>query len=141
MHEFSPPRITLAREPSEYSERVVEELLSADAVFPEQFWGCRDGTIPLSGERALMWAVFADAVDCYRRFAHAKTAHGRAEFKEVRSWVLSTDWDWPFSFVNLCEAFGFDPGGVRLALDRWSTGRLRRAVRRQRFRPVTLHAA
>src|SRR5262249_44721143 len=141
MHEASPRQARVALEPSQYSERVVEELLSADAVFPEQFWGCRDGTMPLSGERALMWAVFADAIDCYRRFAHARSARGRPAVSEVQNWVLSTDWDWPFSFVNLCEAFGFDPGGVRLALSRWSTGSAQRVVRRQRFRPVALHAA
>jgi len=128
-------------EPSEHSERVVEELLSADAVFPEQFWGCRDGTIPLSGERALMWAVFTDAIDCYRRYAHASSLRGRTEFKEVESWVLGTDWDWPFSFVNLCEAFGFDPAGVRSALARWRSDRAARVVPRQRFRPVALRAA
>jgi hypothetical protein len=128
-------------EASEHSERAVAELLSADAVFPEQFWGCRDGTIPLSGERALMWAVFADAIDCYRRYAHATSLRGRTEFKEVEGWVLGTDWDWPFSFVNLCEAFGFDPAGVRLGLRRWRSHSAPRVVPRQRFRPVTLHAA
>ena len=82
MHESSPRPLTLSIEPTEYSERVVEEILNADAVFPEQFWGCRDGTIPLSGERALMWAVFADAIDCYRRFAHAKSSRARPSVRD-----------------------------------------------------------
>ena len=128
-------------DPREHSDRAVQDLLSADAVLPQQFWTCRDGTIRLSGERALMWAVFADGIDCYRRTAHATSTQQRADFAEIESWVLGTDWDWPFSFVNLCQVFGFDPAGVRDALQRWKNRPPERALPRQRFRPVTLHAA
>ena len=65
----------------------------------------------------------------------------RAEFAEAECWVFTTDWDWPFSFVNLCELFGFDPEAVRRALRAWKRAGRDAALRRQRFRPVTLHAA
>jgi hypothetical protein len=125
----------------EYAERAVQELLSADAVLPEQFWGSEGNARSSSGEVSLMWAVFADGIDCYRRNAHASSLRQRTEFKEAEFWVLATDWDWPFSFVNLCEAFGFDPVAVRGALERWKHQGTERGFRRQRFRPVALHAA
>ncbi len=128
-------------DPREYAEQAVQDLLAADSVLPEQFWAVRDGTLPESGERGLMWAVLTDGIESYRRNAHASSALRRAEFKEAERWIMGTDWEWPFSFVNLCEAFGFDPAGVRDALQRWKRLRAAHILRRQRFRPVTLHAA
>jgi len=122
-------------DPREYAEPVVQELLSANAVLPA------DGALHLSGERALMWAVFADGVDSYRRTADATSPERRAEFQEAELWMLGTDWDSPFSFVNLCDTFGFSATGVRQALLRWRREHARQAFRRQRFRPITLHAA
>jgi hypothetical protein len=128
-------------DPQEYAEHAVQDLLAADAVLPEQFWGVQDGTIRESGERGLMWAVLTDGIECYRRNAHGGSGPQREAFKEAEHWIMSTDWDWPFSFVNLCEAFGFDPAGVRRALRRWRSAHAAHVLPRQRFRPVTLHAA
>ena len=125
----------------ESAESGLRELLGADAVLPEQFWDDASGSTRGSGERALMWAVLTDGIECYRRNAHARSALRRAEFKEAEHWLLSTDWDWPFSFVNLCEVFGFEPDGVRQALARWKRDGKQGGFQRQRFRPVTLHAA
>ena len=96
---------------SDLTEPVLQYLLGADSVLPEQFWASHEETTYLSGERALMWAVFADGIDTYRRNAHGKSLRQRTEFKEAEHWMLTTDWDWPFSFVNLCETFGFNPQG------------------------------
>lgn len=128
-------------DPRECANRAVQDLLAADFVLPEQFWGVLDSTVRLSGERALMWAVLADGIECYRRNAHATSVQQRGAFAEAECWIARSDWDWPFSFVNLCEAFGFDPAGVRCALRRWKNAQDRRTIRRQRFRPVTLNAA
>jgi hypothetical protein len=126
-------------DPRKFSEAVLQDLLAADAVLPEQFWNSENGTTHLSGERALMWAVFADGIQTYRRNARATSAQNQVQFLEAEHWLLSTDWDWPFSFVNLCEAFGFNPAGIRRALLTWKRGQ-RQAIRRQRFRPVILAA-
>ncbi len=125
-------------DPRKFSEAVLQDLLAADVVLPEQFWSSENGTTQLSGERALMWAVFADGIETYRRNAHATSAYSQVQFLEAEHWLLSSDWDWPFSFVNLCEAFGFNPAGVRGALMTWR--KQRQSLRRQRFRPVTLAA-
>ncbi|MFQ5666854.1 MAG: hypothetical protein ACE5I7_10535 [Candidatus Binatia bacterium] len=125
----------------EITEPMLQRLLAANAVLPEQFWSVEGSATERSGEQALMWAVLADGIECYRRNAHAASLQQRSEFLEAEAWIFSTDWDWPFSFVNLCEAFGFDPAAVREVLERWKHKRTGKAVRRQRFRPVTLHAA
>ena len=121
----------------EISEPVLQELLGATTVLPEQFWGAR--ACPLSGERALMWAVLADGIDSYRRNAHPVSVQQQIDFDEAERWLLATDWEWPFSFVNLCEAFGFDPAGVRWALKHWCARS--GGFRRQRFRQGALRAA
>ena len=128
-------------ETSARSEAVVEHLLAADTVLPEQFWKSGHGSIHLSGERGLMWAAFTDGIDSYRRNAGAASMERRVEFLETEQWLWRTDWDWPFSFVNLCEAFGFDPAGVRGMLERWRQEHARETFRRKRFRPVTRDAA
>ena len=128
-------------ETSPRSESAVEHMLAADTVLPEQFWTSECGSTQLSPERALRWAVFADGIDSYRRNAGATSADRRSEFLESQRWVWSTDWDWPYSFVNLCEVFGFDPAGVRQRLARWRQDHTRQTLRRRRFRPVTQRAA
>jgi hypothetical protein len=128
-------------DPRELAEPVIRDLLAADSVLPEQFWSSEHGSTQLSGEYALMWAVLADGIECYRRNAHATSAQQQLEFLDAEAWISKTEWDWPFSFVNLCEMFGFDPAGVRSALKRYRESRRPAAFRRQRFRPVTLNAA
>jgi hypothetical protein len=123
------------------TELVLEQLLAADSILPEQFWQSQYGSVHRSGERALMWAVFTDGIDSYRRNAGARSMDRRLEFLETESWLSHTDWDWPFSFVNLCEAFGFDPAGVRRMLRRWRREHTQQVRRRQRFRPVTRQPA
>jgi hypothetical protein len=124
-------------EPCEIAEAVVQEFLAAATVLPEQFGP--QGPRALYGERALMWAVFTDGIECYWRNAHPTSMQQRIDFAEAERWLWGTDWDWPFSFVNLCGVFGFDPARVRQELESW---RERRSpLRRQRFRQGALRAA
>jgi hypothetical protein len=128
----------LTAEQFERAEAAIRDLLAADSVLPEQFWGTHAAPSIASGELALMWAVFADGIESYRRNAVATSAHGRVEFEEAESWVLATDWDWPFSFVNLCDVFGFNANGIRWALRRWRHEQRvgARPGPRRRFRPM-----
>jgi len=128
-------------ETSAHHELVLEHLLAANTVLPEQFWQPYQGSIHCSGERGLMWAAFADGIDSYRRNAGATSAERLGEFLETEQWLSRTDWDWPFSFVNLCETFGFDPAGVRATLEKWRREHARQTFRRRRFRPVDRDAA
>ena len=118
----------------------VQELLAADTVLPEQFWNPGSGARQ-SGERALMWAVFTESIESYRRYANAGSVELQIDFLDAERWLMATDWDWPFSFVNLCEVFGLDPVGVRRRLVLSKEAHPDRRSRRQRFRPVALRAA
>jgi hypothetical protein len=120
---------------AEQAEASVSNLFSPDVLLPAQFY--RDSTTTqLSGERALQWAVFADGIDSYRRLARGKSRSAKRELARLRVWAMRSDWDWLYSFVNLCTAFGFDPNAVRRALARMEE-EAGQPLRRRRFR----HAA
>jgi hypothetical protein len=122
----------------DYSEPALQELLGATAVLPVQYFKNR-GQTAVSGERALLWAVLSDGIEVYRRNADARSAAQRVEFAEAEDWIFRTDWEWPCSFMNLCEAFGFNPYSLRRQLLRERTRAL--VIPRQRFRPPALRAA
>jgi hypothetical protein len=69
-------------------------------------------------ERRLMMAVLVDALcDC---LANAGALRGMrlSRFRQASDWFRSDDRDWPFSFVNICEACDLDPGLIRRRLVR-----------------------
>jgi hypothetical protein len=82
---------------------------------------------PHNGTRALMLAVFEDAVRCYL------SGHGRVKI-EAEEWVHSLQRRSPFSFVVVCETLGLAPSAVRGALQRFREERLAppRAIGRTR---------
>jgi hypothetical protein len=120
---------------AERAEATVSSLFSPDVLLPAQFYGDTT-TTRLSGERALQWAVFADGIDSYRRLAGGRSRAAKRELARLRVWVMRSDWDWLYSFVNLCGTFGFDPNAVRQALARLEED-AEQPGRRRRFR----HAA
>lgn len=69
----------------------------------------------------LMAAVLQTVVDdcrgsSYRRargYRNPVRAHG---VRQAISYMASTDRAWPFSFENLCDALGLDPGRLRREL-------------------------
>ena len=83
---------------------------------------------PQSPMRAIAWATLEDGIKSYLlAIAGGGETHGdkqerltlaarHAEF-EWR-WISRTDYDYPFSFVNLCDLFGLDAGALRDGLRR-----------------------
>lgn len=84
----------------------------------DQFADAQDGVsspnIPATPERALMLAVFGDAINCMkyegvpipgRRISEAEA--------EAREWMWSTDSTYLFSFEPICAILGFDPQAIR----------------------------
>ena len=121
-------------------ENYLQDVFGPDLVLPEQFFPERPGASALSGERALMWAVLVDGIESFRRTAHSGLERDVEEYVETVEWLAATDWESAFSFVNLCEIFGFDPLPFRRALLAWeANGAV--AAPKQRFRPVALRAA
>lgn len=121
-------------------ETFLQDVFGPDLVLPEQFFPEHPGSSSLSGERALMWAVLVDGVESFRRTAHSRLPRDREEYVETMEWLCATDWESVFSFVNLCETFGFDPQPLRRALLTWEANGAAMGPK-QRFRPVALRAA
>ncbi len=73
-----------------------------------------------------MLAVLEDAVTCFQKCFTARDRIGTSLFREVEEWILlQGKSDWLFSFDNICETLGLDPGYIREGLQRWRYHRLR----------------
>ena len=87
------------------------ELLS-----PSQFFSDRLPDKAASKELLLQCAVFMDGLKQYYTLAEDDFSRDSDEFHEEEAWVLADDREWPFSFANLCETFGFQAASLRTAL-------------------------
>lgn len=97
-------------------EDVMLRMFEPSIIVPEQH---RDRVAAKASDRAsirLMLAVLADAIVDYQRDLTNSPRENRRLFREARDWIESADSSWPFSFVNICRALGFDPGWVRQGL-------------------------
>jgi hypothetical protein len=102
----------------------LSELFEPDFVLPEQIIeGYRNDSY-LSGEKALMLAVLEDAIRCFQEHFRNPRYNPRLLSVEAEEWIRTDDWDWPFSFNNVCENLGLGPEALRAALLRWKALRL-----------------
>ena len=98
----SPDVVVLHDEPS--------EIFHPAGVLPEQ--------LPLDRyrvpERRLMLVVLSEAI-----------RDAEMDIEDAREWMKSTEREWPFYFVPLCETLGFDPNAVLEACEkRWLITRI-----------------
>lgn len=101
---------------------------------------------PLSPERELMVAVLEGALADYQRCCSARDKKGMKQFASAKAWILESDSEWIFSFINCCEALGIEPGYLRRGLLRSKQGKRARpssatAMQRQRNQPKPLRRA
>jgi hypothetical protein len=87
-------------------------------LLPQQFFASTSISAP-PGEKQIRYRMLRDAVKEFRRYAFATSKRGRKTFAEVYSWVITNDYTWPYSFVNLCEVFSINPEAARAALILW----------------------
>ena len=100
------------------------DLFAPDIVLPEQFFeGARRDSC-ISGEKALMLAVLEDGIRCFQEHLTNARSNPRLLSKQAEDWIRADDWDWPFSFNNVCENLCIDPEALRLALFTWKTRKL-----------------
>jgi hypothetical protein len=103
----------------EHSDTAYEDLAFA-AVLPEQFYHTVMPSTQQSGHLALRWAVLADALNCLIKASKRKDGKREQRLaKETAEWVFTDEFDWPFSFVNICTALRIDPAYIRRGLLRW----------------------
>lgn len=94
---------------------------------------------PLTPEQRLMLAVLGDVVDELQRYATVRDRRARRLFADAERWVTSNDVEWPFAFLNVCEALDLDAHRVRTALGRWVDA-ARASVRHDKVRVAILPA-
>ncbi len=73
----------------------------------------------------LMLAVLEDGVICFQKYISTRDEKGKKLLSEAEEWVLmEQNGDWLFSFDNICETLGLNPGYIREGLQRWRHHRL-----------------
>ncbi|MEO6026251.1 MAG: hypothetical protein ABIR79_05235, partial [Candidatus Binatia bacterium] len=84
-----------------------------DALLPEQYFDRLAARTSDTPERRLLFAVLLDAVIQLQR----RNTSGSAE---AERWIRNdTETDSPFSFRNVCEAIGIEPGYLQRGLMAW----------------------
>jgi hypothetical protein len=84
-------------------------------------------------EKALMFAVLAEAVETYQKFASSKSRRGLALFRDAEEWLCRNETGYLFSFQTICELLNFDPIFLRRGLVQWMVQRQQRASARKRI--------
>jgi len=87
--------------------------LSCDPIVGERLYGNQRKHGSISSERDLMFAILADAIDCYWKYAEARDGRGIKLHQDARRWIFDDDEAETFSFVNVCDALSFDPAYIR----------------------------
>jgi hypothetical protein len=106
------------------------ELFTPDIVLPEQFFDGARRDSYISGEKALMLAVLEDGIRCFQEHLRNPRSNPRLLSQQAEAWIRAIDYDWPFSFVNVCETLGIDPSALRAALLAWKAQRLAETAER-----------
>ena len=101
---------------------------------------------PLSPEHGLMVAVLEVALADYQRCWKVRDKKSMERFADVQAWILESNLDWIFSFVNCCDALGIEPDYLRQGLLRWKQGRRAqlvkvRAIQQQKNQPKRMRQA
>lgn len=110
---------------------------NAAAPPPEPTWRAALQTLAVNvrqPEQRLILAVLEDALDTLLQSV-ATGGHGRRLVAATETWLAADNYDWPFSFVSICEALDLDAGRVR----RWVENHRRdRLEAEQPARPLRL---
>src|ERR671923_2286086 len=90
--------------------------LEPDILAPYQYLKSQRRTEPAAPEKALMFAVLADAIETYQKYIAAKSSRGKTLLREVEAWLWNGESDCVFSFLNICEVLRLDPASLRRRL-------------------------
>jgi hypothetical protein len=94
-------------------------MLEPDTLSSHQYFDQWRGAGHLQPELRLMLAVLQEAVDCYQENVFLRGRKQEELFKDAEKWFFEEVHEWPFSFVNICEAVGIHPQYLRNGLSRW----------------------
>jgi len=94
-------------------------LFEPDVLITEHFSNARRRGAALSGEKRLMLAVLANALDDYQKYVFASDRMGRQLFAEAAAWIACTSSADPFSFESINETLNISPEYLRRGLLMW----------------------
>lgn len=97
-------------------EEMVESAFQPDALAAHEYMGKLHSKQPFEPEKRLMFAVLDDAVRSYQTYVLAQASANKRLFRDAEKWIWDNDWDWPFSFCNICDVLGLDPYFLRRGL-------------------------
>lgn len=89
-----------------------EDHLPHTILHPAQFRDIWSGE-PSSPERELAAAILEAAAADLRNFRYARRRRRQRLYWQAYQWVASEDREWPFTFVNICEALRLSPSAMR----------------------------
>jgi len=106
---------------SEIRQNATEEsagpVFQPDTVLPSQFFGALREKGFIEGEKRLMAAVLADAVDVYMKQAFTADSKARNLFLDAEAWLFADEpGPWFFSFHNICDMLGLEAEYIRRGL-------------------------
>ncbi|MFQ5684991.1 MAG: hypothetical protein ACE5HC_17190 [Candidatus Binatia bacterium] len=99
-------------------------LFQPDTLVQDEYFEVFRRETCLEPEKRLMAAVFEDAISCFQHYTFTRDKKGAALFREAEDWILEKNDDGFFSFENICEILGIDPGYVRRGLLCWKEMKL-----------------
>lgn len=95
------------------------KLFEPDTLLPTQFYAMFKSNQYREPERRLMVAILEDAVSCLSTDLRQCNPRQKKQYHEAKYWVTTDEEsEWIFSFKNICEVLGLDPGYLRRGLIR-----------------------
>jgi hypothetical protein len=107
-----------------YVEERVVSLFEPDTLVAAQYIENLRRKSLFEPEKRLMLAVLEDAVNCFQAYVTPQGGTEQKLFNDAEGWIMMTDHDWIFSFVNVCETLGFNPEYLRQGKGRWKQKKL-----------------
>ncbi|HSD09643.1 MAG TPA: hypothetical protein VLF14_01565 [Candidatus Binatia bacterium] len=100
-------------------------VFQPDTLLPSQFFTGLRQRVFVEGEKRLMAAVLADAVEVYMKQAFNPDARARQLFLDAETWIFSNEpTPWLFSFSNISDVLGLEPEYIRRGLLEWRRKRV-----------------
>ena len=111
---------------------IIGSLSEFDILAFQRYSDQGHGTSDLQPERSLMLAVLLDAVESFQKYALLQDKYSNRLFRETETWILEEDQEWPFSFINICDALEIDSRYLQKGLFQWKQNAIQSSKERNK---------